>query len=107
MLYAFPGDPFPHTLLQLQEPILTRTMVLTPILITGAPGPQGEKGSKGDKGLTGPKGEHGTKGDKGDLGLPGKDCVGVLAFTVKPERADGLSFWLKTGLGSRTACPAV
>uniref|UniRef100_A0A8I5Y779 Macrophage receptor with collagenous structure n=1 Tax=Rattus norvegicus TaxID=10116 RepID=A0A8I5Y779_RAT len=53
------------------SPILTRTMVLTPILITGAPGPQGEKGSKGDKGLTGPKGEHGTKGDKGDLGLPG------------------------------------
>lgn len=82
-------------------------MVLTSILITGAPGPQGEKGSKGDKGLTGPKGEHGTKGDKGDLGLPGKDCVGVLAFTVKPERAEGLSFWLKTGLGSRTACPAV
>lgn len=56
----------------LQEPILSRTMSLTSVLITGAPGPQGEKGSKGDKGLTGPKGEHGTKGDKGDLGLPGK-----------------------------------
>lgn len=63
---------------------------LIPVLVTGAPGPQGEKGSKGDKGLTGPKGEHGTKGDKGDLGLPGKSRVEALAFMGKLEGARSL-----------------
>ncbi|KAF6361789.1 macrophage receptor with collagenous structure [Rhinolophus ferrumequinum] len=53
------------------------------------PGPQGEKGSKGDAGVIGPQGKTGAKGDKGDVGLPGVMGVKGDMGVVGPPGATG------------------
>ena len=71
-------------------------------MTTGATGPQGEQGPKGDtgpqgeqgiQGATGPQGEQGIQGDTGPQGEPGKSSISSFVYKRAEASDDFITYW--------------
>jgi hypothetical protein len=81
------------------------SIVLTALLLTGCPRPEGLEGPAGPPGATGPQGDPGVAGPPGPQGLPGQVLVVDGGVLVGPAGARGASV-LVTPVPAGTLCPA-